>query len=74
MLVYMLTCAYNFAIRESPEAKTLMLAKIKILCFSFYTMYPDFTFHRPSNSNNNESLLLIFDGLWKVRAKYKVLF
>ena len=50
-----------------------MLAKIKILCFSFYTMYRDFTFHKPSNSNNNESLLLLLYGLWKVKAKYKLL-
>ena len=69
MLVNILTCAYNFTTRESSETETLILAKIKILCFSFYTMYPDLTFQRPSNSNNNESLVLLFDGLWKVKAK-----
>ena len=29
-------------------------------CFSSYTIYLPFTFHKPSNSNNNESLLLLF--------------
>ena len=24
------------------------------------------------NSNNNDSLLLLFDGLWKVKANYMV--
>ena len=43
------------------------------MCFPVYTMYPDFTFQMPSNSNNNKLLLLIFDGLWKVKAKYIVL-
>ena len=32
-----------------------------------------FTFQKLSNSNNNESFLLLFDGLWKVKAKYIVL-
>ena len=73
MLVNILTCAFNLLIRKSPEAETLMLAKIKMLCFSSYTMYPYLTFQRPSNSNNNESLLFLFNDLWKVKAKYKVL-
>ena len=30
-------------------------------------------FQKTSNSNNNEFLLLLFDGLWKVKAKYIVL-
>ena len=30
-------------------------------------------FQRPSNSNNNESLFLLSDGLWKVKTKYMVL-
>lgn len=44
-----------------------------MLCFSFYATYQDFTFQRPSDSSNNESLLLLFDGLQKVMAKYIVL-
>ena len=32
-----------------------------------------FTFKRPSNSNNNGSLLFLLDGLWKVKAEYIVL-
>ena len=43
------------------------------MCFPVYTMYPDFTFQTPSNSNNNKLLLLLFDGPWKVKAKYIVL-
>ena len=31
-------------------------------------------FQKTSNSNNNELLLLLFDGLWKVKAKYIVLY
>ena len=57
MLVNILTCAYNFAIRKSPEAESLVLANIKILFFFFYTIYPDVTFQRASNSNNNESYI-----------------
>ena len=44
-----------------------------MLWFSFYATYQDFTFQRPSDSSNNESLLLLFDGLQKVMAKYIVL-
>ena len=44
-----------------------------MLYFSSYTIYSTFTLQTPSNSNNNKSLLL-FDGLWKVKAKYIVLF
>ena len=44
-----------------------------MLYFSFYTTYQDFTFQRPSNKSNDESLLLLFDGLQKVMAKYIVL-
>ena len=51
-----------------------MLAEKKMLCFSSYTMYPDFTFQMPSNSSTNESLLLLLDGLQKVKAKDKVLY
>ena len=36
-------------------------------------MYPDFTCQAPSNSNNNKLLLLLFDGLLKVKAKCIVL-
>ena len=60
-------------IRESPEAETLLLAEKKMLCFTSYTMYPDFTFYMLSNSSINESLLLLLDGLRKVKAKDIVL-
>ena len=36
-------------------------------------MYPDITFQMPLNSSINELLLLLFDGLWKVKAKHIVL-
>ena len=43
------------------------------MCFPVYTMYPDLTCQAPSNSNNNKLLLLLFDGLLKVKAKCVVL-
>ena len=43
------------------------------MCFPVCTMYPDSTFQMPSNSNNNKLLLLLFDGLRKVKAKCIVL-
>ena len=73
MLVNILTCAYNIMIRQSPEAETLMLAKIKDAIFPPSTMYLDFTFQRPSNGNNNKSLFLLFHGLWKMKAEYIIL-
>ena len=43
------------------------------MCFPVYTMYPDFTFQAPSKSNHKKLLLLLFDGLWKVKTKCIVL-
>ena len=43
-----------------------------MLCFSSNITYLAFTFQRPSDGNNNDSLLL-FDGLWTVKARYIVL-
>ena len=61
-------------IRQSPEAETLMLAKIKDAIFPPSTMYLDFTFQRPSNGNNNKSLFLLFHGLRKMKAEYIILY
>ena len=36
-------------------------------------MFPDLTFQRPLNSSINESLLLLFHDLWKVKTKHIVL-
>ena len=36
------------------------MQKSKMLCLLSYTIYLPFTFHRLSNSSNNESLLLLF--------------
>ena len=73
MLANILTCAYNFTVKETPEAETLILSKIKNAIFLFLHHVPGFTFQGSSNSNNNVSFLLLFDGLWKVKAKYIVL-
>ena len=37
-----------------------------------YNIYglPFTEFQKTSNSNNNKLLLLLFDGLWKMNAKY----
>ena len=43
-----------------------------MLCLSSYTILSHFTFQKTSSSN--ELLLLLFDGLWKVKVKYIVLF
>ena len=43
-----------------------------MLCFS-YTLFLDLTFQMPLNSSMNESLLLLFDDLWKVKTKHIVL-
>ena len=43
-----------------------------MLCLSSYTILSRFTFQ--STSSSNELLLLLFDGLWKVKVKYRVLF
>ena len=43
-----------------------------MLCLSSYTILSHFTFQKTSSSN--ELLLLLFDGLWKVKVKYRVLF
>ena len=45
---------------------------ITIIVISFYTKYPVSTIQTPSNSNSNK-LLLLFGGLWKVKASYIVL-
>ena len=37
--------------------------------FKHNTMYLAFTFQWPSNSNKNDSLLLLFDDLWKVKPE-----
>ena len=47
---------------------TFYQKKWKLLCLSSYTMYSAFTFQRTSNSKNNELLLLLFDGLWNLKA------
>ena len=39
-----------------------------MLCLSSYTRYSASTFQRRSNSENNELLLSLFDGLWKLKA------
>ena len=44
-----------------------------MLCSSSYLIYAPFIFPRPSNSNINESLLLLSEYLWKLKAKYLVL-
>lgn len=41
-----------------------------MLSFSSYTKYLTLTFQGPFSIKRNESLLLLFDGLWKVKAKY----
>ena len=78
MLVTILTRAYNFMTREPTETLVFLLSKKEMLCFSSYTIYlacpyDTLTFERLPNSNNNESLLLLFDGLSSVKAKYIVL-
>ena len=44
-----------------------------MLYLSSYTIHVAFFFHRPSNRNNNELSLLLFDGSCKVKATYTVL-
>ena len=40
--------------------------------FFFNTIYLTFTFHKPSNCNNKDSLLLLFDEPSKMKTKYIV--
>ena len=42
-------------------------------CLSSFTIYSVFTFEKLWKSNNNEQLVLLFDGLLKVKAKYEAL-
>ena len=49
---------------------------MKDIMFVFlYNIYglPFPEFQKTSNSSNNKLLLLLFDGLWKMKAKYIVL-
>ena len=57
MLVNILTCTYNFTIRESPEVEALMLATIKDAMFLF--LYHVSGLHIPEAINLVNELLLI---------------
>ena len=41
-----------------------------MLCFSSNTVYLVLTFYKPSDSKNNDSLLLLFPRFWKMKAEY----
>ena len=40
--------------------------------FKYNIIYLTFTFQRPLNGKNNDSLLILLDGLWKEKAEYMV--
>ena len=51
---------YNFMIKRIPRGFNVFTRKEKMLCFSSYAIYWVLTFHRPSNSKNNESKNILF--------------
>ena len=51
ILVNLLTQAYIFMIKKIFKYQQ----KLKMWCFSSYTMYLAFIFHKLSNNNNNKS-------------------
>ena len=56
-------------IKWIPVALTFLPGKIEDVMFIL--LYHTFDLHqRQSNSNDNESLLLLFDDLWKKKGKY----
>ena len=65
--------SYRFMIKRLPSGLNILTKKIKNVILSSYTIYSAFTFRRPLNSNNNESLLLLLDGLQKVKGTCIVL-
>lgn len=56
--------------RISRCLNIFLQGKIQIVLFLF--LHRTFSFQGPSNSNNEESLLLLFDSLWKVKVRYIV--
>ena len=71
--------AYSFMIKSHVKSISIglnILPRKNKRCYVYlpiHTMYMVFTFQRPSSSNNNESLLLLFASLWRLKTKYIVL-
>ena len=52
---------HSFMIKRTLEASVFLSWKIKdVLYFCSYTIYYDFAFRKPSNSNNNKSKYILF--------------